>query len=215
MAVGTKTGGFPGNAIPLTGNSEIRQASSGTDVMTITLNSSVASTTGGRGLVVRQFDASQSTGGDVFVTEYDGIRGRRHTVQIGTTTSTGYTVSASQSGAFFVIGNATAGADAGWSTKPLLVTLPAQQAGLWYEFYCMGAMLSSGVTFQAAGASADIVYKGTVAQNKIHFGVASGVSAIGGGLRFHSNGTKWYAFQEPGYTSAAPATATMTLYGCT
>jgi hypothetical protein len=119
------------------------------------------------------------------------------------TASTGLTVAASQSGGFFVIGDCTA--------APLTITLPAVAAGLWYEFYQGGAVTASGTIVKAATTGTMVAFNDAAADS-IQIGGATAV-AIGGSLRVLSDGTKWYSIMQPGFTSAAPATATMTLFG--
>jgi len=67
MATG-KLSGQAGNAVPLNGESEIRQASSGTDVLTITMASGVSDSAAGKPLVIRtwQPDGMGSSGSEIF-----------------------------------------------------------------------------------------------------------------------------------------------------
>lgn len=203
MTVGKKSG-QAGGAVPLQGESEIRQQSSAADALTITLASGVTSTAGGQGLVVRRFAPEGTSGAYVepFAVEYDGVRGRRHVVAISTA-ATGFSPAASQSGGMFIIGDCTA--------APLTITLPAMDAGLWYEFYQGGAVAASGTLITAATAGTLVVFN-DVAANSIQIGGATGVT-IGGSVRVITDGTKWYSIMQPAFTSAAPATATMTLMG--
>jgi hypothetical protein len=202
MAIGNKSG-QAGGAVPLLGESEIRQQSSAADALTITLASGVTSTAGGQGFVVRRWVAEGTSGGGVepFAVEYDGVRGRRHIVALSSA-STAITISASQSGALITVPGFTSGAT---------ITLPAMEAGLSYEFYVAGTVSSGIITISAATAGTLVVHNDAAA-NSIVFGKSGSASGtiIGGSVRLVSDGTKWYSIMQPAFTSAAPTSLTMT-----
>lgn len=202
MSVGNKIG-FPGEAVPLHGNSEIRQNSSATDVVTLTMASGATTTAAGYGLAILKSSAGtiSSAAGTVFRVDYDGIQERRHIVTISTA-STGYTPATSQSGAFFVI-------PGDWSSA-MTITLPVMEAGLWYEFYVGGSTIVGSAATIAAATAGEIVTFNDVAADSVIMG-ATGTS-VGGSIRFLSDGTKWYAIPQPAMTSAALATTNMTCF---
>jgi len=200
MAVGSKVG-MIGDAVPLHGNSEIRQSGSTTiDVLTVTLNSSVSSTTGGKGLYVSRYaeGIDPSSGSMILSVDYDGVQARRHVTALPVSATT-YTVSASQSGALFTVAASSA----------IIVTLPAVEAGLWYEFVGMGAC-ASGFSVKGASTGLMVVFNDDAADS-VEVGT-SGVGAPGGALRVVCNGTKWLCITEPGFSSVAPTTATASYY---
>ena len=83
-------------------------------------------------------------------------------------------------------------------------------AGIELEFYQVGAAGASGLTISAATAGT-IVVKGDDAANSIVFGESTARN-IGTSIRFVTDGTKWYSIKQPNVTSAAMATATMSLF---
>lgn len=203
MTVGSKSG-QAGESVSLQGESEIRQQSSAADALTITLASGVTSTAGGQGLVVRRFAPEGASGGtEAFVVEYDGVRGRRHIVAMSSASSA-ITLSASDSGGFIVVPGFSSGAT---------ITLPAVAAGLSYELYMLGAPASGVVAVKAATTGTMVAFNDAAADT-IVFGKAGGASGttIGGSLRLHTDGTKWYSIMQPAFTSAAPTSATMTSF---
>lgn len=203
----TMQSGQLGNMAPLNGEFEIRQGSTAADAITISMASG-ASTTAGSALVVQRQGSTvvgSSIGGfPIFRAEYDGVWGLRKVYNLSTA-STGITLAASQSGGFCISGDCTAGAQT--------ITLPAMAAGLNYEVMVGGAVAASGLTIAAATAGTIVTY-GDAAANSIEIGETTG-TAIGGSVRFISDGTKWYSITQPSLTSAAAATNTMTLYTIT
>lgn len=204
-----KAVGFPGNALPVLGEAEIKQTSSGTDVVTLTLNSSITSTAGGRALVVGRNKGNDTldTTAELFTVQYDGVQARRHVVAISTASSN-IVMAASQSGALCVIGDNT-----GTET---VITLPTARTGLWYEFYQSGSGKASAATIQSATAGMMVCFNESSA-NSIDIG-GSTAGAVGGSLRVIAgtlnSSAKWFVVTQPNYTSAAPngATTVNTLY---
>ena len=182
--------GFPGYNVPLDGNAERVQDSSAIDVMTLTLNSSVSSTTGGRALVTQK-----STGGELFAVHYDGVAARRHIIAAATGSSE-YNVSASESGSLIVVG-----ADA---SKEKRFILPTAEAGLWYEFYQAGAQCAS--LTKVVGAAGLMVTCNDSGSSAVAIGGATN-ACIGASLRVICDGTQWLTIPQTGQSSVALSTA--------
>lgn len=199
-----KDSGQSGNALPLVSTSArtMVQDSTTIDALTISLSSGVTDTAGGQGLVVRRnYYAGTSGGTELFVAEYDGVRGYRH-IETMSSASTAITLGASQSGTFFLL-NFTA-------SSGFTVTLPAVAQGLWYEFFTQTPP-NSGVTTIAAPTCGTMVRFNDTAADAIYFGTDAAASGteIGMGCRVLSDGTKWLVIPEPALTSAALTTGTM------
>jgi len=137
--------GQPGNAVPLTGEAEMRLASSGTDALTITGHSSMS--TAADFLVLRSYVPEGTTGGatEKFVIGSSGsIRLHKRSLQLGSTASTAPTLGASQSGQVWSFG----GFDTG-----IRVLLPAPVRGLNYTI------------IQASGCSGPVAVSATRGTN--------------------------------------------------
>lgn len=208
MTVGSKVG-FPGESVPLVGNSEIRQSgSTAIDVVTITLSTATASAADGRGLVISGSTVAAAVGNAAsgvpiaFAVDYTGARGGQHVITLSTA-SCQVTLSASQSGSLIVIGDNT-GTD-------MNITLPAAQKGMWFEFYQAGSVKASGTWVNSATAAMIVTFNNE-GVNGINIGGATG-AAVGGSIRLISDGALWYCIEQPAFGSAAFATNTMTLFG--
>lgn len=198
MATG-KQSGQSGNVAPVLGEFEIRQQSSATDLLTLSMAEG-ASTGAGKAMVVKRWaEPGSSEGVAMFEVGYDGVYGRRKVTTLSSA-STGVTLASSQSGMFVVVPGMTSG---------LTVTLPAPEAGLWYELYVKANLTSGLITLKSASTGLVVAY-GNAAADAIVIGKTVGTE-IGGSMRVHSDGTQWYSLFQPAVSSLAPTSATMTM----
>lgn len=147
--------GQAGNILPLSGEAEVRLASSGTDALTVTGHSSMS--TAADFLVLRTNVVEGTTGGGNYERFVVGSSGelknyKKYTVvsatTVGGTGTTSPTLSATQSGQVIVY--------QGWSSGPR-VLLPAPEPGLVFTVVQASGLTGHPVHVSATrGASAEI-----------------------------------------------------------
>jgi len=204
MTIGRDTGQL-GNALPLSGGGVIQQGSSSVDALTITMNSSVTSTASNALRVQRTAEAGSSGGAELFVAEYDGVRGLRHIIALSSAAASGTQyLTPDMYGAFCILPAVTT---TGSSNQTW--TLPPAEQGGFFEIYAPAALATGIVVFKAPSCGGMVVFDDSAADS-FSLGKATGVEIIGGSVRFHSDGSQWVVIPQPAFTSAAPTSATMT-----
>ena len=175
MTTGNKSG-YAGGSVPLEGESEIRQASSGIDVLTISLNSGAGSTTAGKAFVVKgsakQTLFSVDAGGNMAAaggTLEIGAGGALTlgssasfaapvwaTVVIPTTTNGSsaldYTVLPANAGKLHIVPLSCAAGG-----KVVLPACSAVSVGTQFAFYMNGAANASGIKITSSASSSDTI----------------------------------------------------------
>lgn len=163
-----------GNALPLSGEAEMRLASSGLDGLTITGHSSMS--TAANFLVLRAFDDAGATRADMerFVVGSSGeIRTHQKSITALSTASTAPTLGASQSGGVFLAG--------GWTSGPR-VLLPAPERGLNYTIIQTSGGTSHALHVSASrGTNAEIraPFRGSGLSTAIVVGAPTTVAGMG------------------------------------
>lgn len=179
--VGKQTG-QGGNAVPLEGESEGRQLSSGTDYQTITLNSGSTTAAAGRGLVVRDYNLPGNTaapGTEIFAAGYGGVSVSRVLVEdlvtasaaeTGGWGSTTITLGASQAGRVLVVPTCSAAGG--------IITLPAASGvpmGTKFSFYFSTTANASAIAISSSLSSSDDTVVGGTTGKVIQAGGATGL----------------------------------------
>ena len=188
MPTGAKSGQM-GGSVPLQGESEIRQASTAADLLTITGASGV----GGNLLVVRSWVIPGST-----LPDADAIRvnasgqtriAKVVTANIGGAGATAVTLGASQSG-MFLYGEWTSGAN---------VTMPAPADGLIYNFFFTGGGASTVLGFRCATTGSFLVANDSGGADGVVFG--STLAMTNAAVTLWSNGSNWFVIGVPNGSS--------------
>lgn len=204
--VGKQTG-QAGNSVPLEGESEGRQLSSGVDYQTITLNSGSTTAAAGRGLVIRDYNLAGTTsspGTEVFSAGYGGVSVGRVLVEDAATAtaaetggwgSTTLALGASQAGRILVV--PTCSAAGGVITLPKASGVPL---GTKFSFYFSTTANASAIAISSSLSSSDDCVVGVSTGKVIQAGGATGLQNHAYIDVVKIGAKRWLGL--PGYSSA-------------